>query len=90
MDGCGTCRCRNRIHYAIQSHRLNPKQLDYTAADQIPIQTMLEVKRAMEEIDEVSQQFSFCKLYGSPERTRQFVQNFLNSAPLSTVKTAET
>ena len=45
--GSGQCRCKNRVNYAIQSHRLNPLQLDYMAATEIPIQTVIDVKNAM-------------------------------------------
>ena len=85
--GDGKCKCRNRINYAIQSHRLNPAHLDYTKAVEIDSQTMLDVKDAMEEIDSLSQQFSFCKSYGSPESLRQFIVDFLDSALAATVTT---
>lgn len=84
--GGGKCNCRDRVNYAIQSHRLNPLQLDYTAADQIPLETMMDVKNAMEEIDELSQDFSFCKPYQSTERTKGLVREFLNSSQLSIVQ----
>lgn len=84
--GGGKCRCKDRINYAIQSHRINPAQLDYTAADEISMQTMQDVKAAMEDIDDLSQSFSFCKTYRTPERTRQFISDFLNTIQFSTVK----
>lgn len=77
--GSGRCRCRDRLNYAIQSHRLNPQQLDYTTATEIPAETMLAVKNAMEDIDDLSQDFSFCRPYESPERTRHMIQEFLDS-----------
>lgn len=84
--GCGTCKCKNRINYAIQNHRMNPTKLDYTAAALIPHQTMLDVKEAMEEIDDLAQSFSFVKIYATPEQTSQFMKDFLNSTSLSIVK----
>ena len=84
--GNGSCRCQNRVNYAIQSHRLDPARLDYTAAGPIPRQTMLEVKDAMEEIDDLAQHFAFLKLYGAPEQTAGFIKDFLKSASLSVVK----
>ncbi len=84
--GGGSCKCRNRVNYAIQNHRINPLQLDYTTAAQISLSTMLEVKNAMEEIDGFSQDFSFCRPYRSPERTRHLIREFLNSAQLSTIQ----
>ena len=86
--GNGTCRCANRVNYAIQNHRINPSRQDYTAADEIPRQTILDVKEAMEEIDDLAQHFSFVKLYAPPEQTRQYIKDFLESTSISTVKNA--
>ncbi|MCI9211009.1 MAG: sigma-70 family RNA polymerase sigma factor [Eubacterium sp.] len=84
--GNGTCHCADRINYAIQNHRINPSQLSFTTA--VPMETMAEVKEAMEDIDDLSQTFSFCKAYQSPERLKAFIQNFLNSASFSVVGNA--
>ena len=84
--GNGTCRCADRINYAIQNHRINPAQLSFTTA--VPMETMAEVKEAMEDIDDLSQTFSFCKAYQSPERLKAFIQNFLNGASFSVVRNA--
>ncbi len=84
--GCGNCKCSNRINYAIKNHRINPAHLDFTAATEIPRQTMLDVKNAMEDIDDLSQEFSFCKAYKSPESLKQFIKEFLDSGMLSIVK----
>lgn len=84
--GSGRCRCRDRLNYAIQSHRLNPQQLDYTAATEISAETMLAVKSAMEDIDGLSQDFSFCRPYESPERTKHLIQEFLDSTQFSIIR----
>lgn len=84
--GGGRCKCKDRVNYAIQSHRINPLQLDYTAATEISIQTMLDVKNAMEDIDDLSQDFSFCKPYQSPERTKHLIQEFLDSTQFSIIR----
>ncbi len=84
--GHGRCKCKERLNYAIQTHRLNPPQLDYMTATEIPLKTMYDVKNAMEDIDDLSQDFSFCKPYRSPERTRQLIQEFLDSTQLSIVQ----
>lgn len=86
--GSGRCKCKDRINYAIQNHRLCPQQLDYTAALEIPVQTMLDVKTAMEDIDNLSQDFSFCRPYQSPERTKRLIQEFLASTQLSIIREA--
>lgn len=86
--GSGKCRCRNRINYAIQNHRINPAHLDYTAADAIPYESVLGVKEAMEEIDDLAQNFAFGKTYATPEQTKQFMKDFLQSTHLSVVKSS--
>ncbi len=87
--GEGRCRCEARVNYAIQSHRLDPNHMDYAGAGEIPLQTMLDVKQAMEETDTFSQNFAFCKPYEAPERTKRFVREFLDSPQLSVIRDAE-
>lgn len=82
--GSGTCRCENRINYAVKNHRIQPSSLDFYNA--VPKQVSLEVTAAMEEIDDISQEFSFCRTYESPERLKQFVEDFLNGVPFSVVE----
>ena len=84
--GGGRCRCKDRINYAIQSRRLNPLQLDYMGAGEISVQTMIDVKNAMEDLDDLSQDFSFCKSYKSPERMKRLIQEFLDSTQLSVIQ----
>lgn len=84
--GGGRCKCKDRVNYAIQNHRIHPLKLDYTTASEIPVQTIVDVKNAMEEIDGLSQDFSFCKPYRSPERTRNLIQEFLDSTQLSVIQ----
>lgn len=86
--GNGTCRCANRVNYAIQNHRIDPSHQDYTAADEIPRHTILGVKEAMEEIDDLAQHFLFAKLYSTPEQTRQYIKGFLGSDSFTAVKNA--
>lgn len=86
--GNGKCHCINRVNYAIQNHRISPAHLDFTAATPISTQTMLEVKEAMESIDDLSEEFSFCKTYQSPKALKQFIQKFLDGTALSVVQNA--
>ena len=74
--GNGRCRCKDRVNYAIQTHRLHPLHLDYMTAEEISIQTITDVKNAMEDIDDLSQDFSFCKPYKCPEHTKDLIQEF--------------
>lgn len=83
--GEGACHCFDRVNYAIASHRVIPQQLGFALSEEIALDTMLEVKDAMEEIDGLAQDFSFCKIYRSPEHMRRAVQELLDSTQLSTV-----
>ena len=85
--GQGKCRCKERVNYAIQSHRLMPKQLSFTSASVLD-QTAMEVKEAMEEIDDLSQTFSFCKTYQPPESLKKFIEDFLDGTSYSVVTNA--
>ena len=84
--GNGTCRCANRVNYAVQNHRISPAQLAFTTA--VPTETMVDVKEAMEDIDDLSQKFSFYKTYQSPESLKEFIQKFLDGASFSIVRNA--
>ena len=84
--GNGKCRCADRVNYAIQNHRIHPTQLPFTSA--VPKSTMLEVKQAMENIDDLSQEFAFCKIYQSPASLKEFIQKFLDGTSFSVVKNA--
>lgn len=86
--GNGRCQCRDRLNYAIQTHRLNPSALDYTAASEAPADKTLNLKSAMEEIDDLSAYFSFSRLYETREQTKRFLAEFLESAIVTTVKNA--
>lgn len=82
--GKGKCRCMERVNYAIQNHRIHPSQIYFHTA--IPVQIILDVKEAMEETDGLSQKFSFCKTYQSPENLKQFIEEFLNGGSFSVIR----
>ncbi len=84
--GNGTCRCADRVNYAIQNHRIHPAKLDFSSA--VPKSAMLEVKEAMESIDDLSQEFAFCKTYQSPASLKEFIQKFLDGTSYSVVTNA--
>lgn len=81
--GNGKCRCADRVNYAIQNHRISPAQLDFTSA--VPKDVVMEVKEAMENIDLLSQEFAFCKTYGSPAGLKEFIRKFLAGTCCSVV-----
>lgn len=84
--GNGTCHCADRVNYAIQNRRIAPDRLEFTAAR--PSETALEVTAAMEELDGLAQQFSFCRLYQSPERLKGMLRDILEGPAFSAVARA--
>lgn len=86
--GNGTCHCADRVDYAIQNHRIAPGHLDFTNAVTIPSPKTLQVKEAMEKIDDFSQEFSFCKAYQTPEKLKQSIKNFLDGTSFCVVRDA--
>lgn len=84
--GNGTCRCADRVNYAIQNHRINPARLDFTAAASSG--TVTQVKEAMEDIDALSQEFAFYKTCQSPAGLKEFIQKFLDGTLCSVVTNA--
>lgn len=84
--GKGSCRCADRVNYAIQNRRIAPDRLDFTAAK--PSDTAVAVTAAMEEIDGYAQQFSFCRTYQSTERLKKMIRDFLNGPAFSAVADA--
>lgn len=84
--GEGSCACARRVDYAIWSHRLNPARLEYAHA--APAASAPQVKQAMERIDDLSQDFAFCRPYESTERVRALVRELLDSADFATVSNA--
>ena len=83
--GNGTCHCADRVNYAIHNRRINPEQLDFTTA--VP-KEITNFKEAMEEIDGITHEFSFCKTYQSPEILKKFIEDFLNGPSFSVVGNA--
>lgn len=84
--GNGKCCCADRVNYAIQNHRIHPAQLPFTSA--VPKSTMLEVKQAMENIDDLSQEFAFCKTYAPPASLKEFIRKFLDGTSCAVVTNA--
>lgn len=87
--GNGACRCDKRVNYAIQNHRISPDRMDFTKAEEIPVENTVNVKRAMEEIDGIAQEFSFCKTYRSPAALKEFIEDFLEGESFSVVRNGQ-
>lgn len=86
--GSGKCKCAERVNYAIASHRISPDRLSFAGAEEISHDKMVSVKQAMEDIDDISMEFSFLKTYSSPQSLKSFMKSFLDKEPFSVVKNA--
>ncbi|WP_394926868.1 RNA polymerase sigma factor [uncultured Robinsoniella sp.] len=75
----GFCRCQKRIPYAIQTHRLNPQNMEYTSLQVLPERLLISCKNAMEQIDDLSLAFSGMHHYRTPENARLFFTRLLNT-----------
>ena len=80
MASSDKCSCKKRIGYAIQSHRLNPGNLEYSALEMTD-----QYVRAMEEMDAQSEVFAHLPRYRSPKRVRDFLQKILASEDMETI-----
>ena len=76
------CDCKKRVGYAIQSHRLDPVNLEYTKLGQAE---KLEYIQAMEGIDARSLIFAELPAYRSPQKTKDFLLGLLRSEDMETV-----
>lgn len=79
----GCCSCKNRINYAIASHRLSPDKLEYSALEKT--QLMIDFVNAMDNIDDISSIFSTFPSYKSTEKAKEFLVHFLDSEPYNFV-----
>lgn len=82
-----TCNCKKRIGYAIQNHRLNPANLEYTKLQKEKIK---EYKEAMEEMDAQSLIFAELPRYRSPQKVKDFLQGLLQSDHIAAIKQTKT
>lgn len=85
LSGSGICSCKNRIHYAIATHRINPTSLDFHNMKECNYQQIVDCTLAMEQLDEMSQIFADFPAYYSSERITQWIQNLIVSKNFSTV-----
>lgn len=73
LSGKGCCQCSRRVDYAIATHRLEPKRLDYVSLK------VRQYTQAMEKLDELSGVFEKLPMYGITDRGRQLCEDILRS-----------
>lgn len=86
LSGTGSCYCKNRIHYAMDQKRLNPKNLEYSKLKNSNIDTLALCKKEMEQLDDLSDVFETLEIYKSPVLAKQYLCNLLKSAQIQRIK----
>lgn len=85
LSGTGSCACKQRIHYAIASHRIDPAHLSFQALQPCRYEDLLQCTDAMEQLDGMSQIFADLPAYHSSEKITAWVRNLLTSKNFSAV-----
>lgn len=82
----GKCNCRKRVGYAIQSHRLNLNNLEYSNMKKLDDHVTFGVRQAMEKMDELSFVFAELPKYRSTEIIKDFIKKLLRSDNMNIIK----
>lgn len=86
LSETGSCNCKKRVGYAIQTHRLNPQKLDYSALERLDDSATLGFTQAMEEMDELSLIFAQLPKYRAPQDAKEFLEKLLQSGNMSVIR----
>lgn len=82
LSKTGKCDCKKRLGYAIESHRLNPHNLEYS--------NLVNIKnsftKAMEDMDDLSFIFADLPKYQAPKEIKTFLDQLLSSVSMKHIK----
>ena len=84
--GGGMCSCIKRVSYAIEQHRLDPKNLEYSKLKQLDHEILENCKIDMEYIDELSESFMSLPNYKTSIESKEVIKNLLNSKEIAQIK----
>lgn len=82
----GKCNCKKRVGYAIQTQRLNPKNLEYSNLEELEKTDTLHFTEAMEEMDRLSDVFAQLPKYRAPLDTKSFLERLLVSGNMDIIR----
>ncbi len=82
----GMCNCKRRVGFAIGTHRLDPKKLEYSDLERLNSADTLDFTRAMEEMDELSLIFAQLPKYKATQNTKSFLEELLASERMNIIK----
>lgn len=84
----GMCSCEKRINYAVASHRLDPRKLEYSCLKEGKSPLIEKCKNAMEKMDELSLVFSSFPVYETVKGLDDFLLKILKSDDYCTIVNA--
>ena len=82
----GFCRCEKRVNYAIQQHRINPKNLEYKSLKTLDTDILEDYKNSMENIDDLALVFEELPHYKSSIQTKSFLIKLLHSKNIQKIQ----
>lgn len=82
----GFCRCDKRLSIAMDQHRLDPQNLEYSAFRTIDRNILHSCMNDMNEIEDISDAFQELPGFCSPVSSKEFLETFLHSKQLENVK----
>lgn len=88
LSGTGTCACKRRIHYAVATHRLDPRQLDFQSMEPCRYEEIVDCTDAMEQLDALSQIFADFPAYRAPGDVERWIRELISSADFAKVVSA--
>lgn len=86
LSNTGKCSCKKRVGYAIQTHRLNPSNLEYSRLEQWNGADTADFIQAMETMDTLSFVFADLPKYRSPQDMKDFLVKLLDSNSMNVIK----
>lgn len=89
LSGTGKCNCKKRVGFAIQTHRLQPKNLEYTEMRRLTDDTVTEYIQAMDEMDRQSLIFAQMPKYRLPEAVRNYIVKLVQSESMGIITAEE-
>lgn len=86
LSNTGKCSCKKRVGYAIQTHRLNPLNLEYSRLEQWNGTDTAGFIQAMETMDTLSFVFADLPKYRSPQDMKDFLEKLLDSNSMNVIR----
>lgn len=86
LSGTGCCDCQKRVCYAIESHRINPKHLEYQKLPRLDQELLKDYMRTMEVFEEKMPIFEDLPKYRYNNDVESFIQDIMNSTQMSKIK----